>query len=136
MIRGIEKRKTIPGSEPELDDTYVLSRSEDRSIWIRIAYILEKYKILVWLVGVLLVGLGFDFRTPKAQFDEIKASIQSTREELQTQIDSVKRKQSDGFNARAIEFLIRTKCSDMTDKEIYRLGGGEVCSSATTRHSP
>lgn len=127
MLQDIERRRG------EVDDTYVRSRSEDRSIFVRITYTLEKYKIIVWLIGVLLVALGFDFRTPKAQFDEIKTSIEHTKADLQVQIDSVKRKQTDGFNARALEFLIRTRCSEMTDKDIYRLGGSGVCDQAVTR---
>jgi hypothetical protein len=62
------------------DDTNSgMTRAEDRSLWMRSAKVMEKYKI-VW-VSVLFVftAAGFDFKTPK-----------STAHELQIQIDTLK----------------------------------------------
>lgn len=71
-------RKEHHGPEDE-DTTYVYSRAEDRSFWMRSAAWIEKYKLLFWLVGVTALAAGFGFRTPQQAFGEIHAEIDSLK---------------------------------------------------------
>jgi hypothetical protein len=57
-----------------------MTRAEDRSLWMRSAKMLEKYKLIWGSALLLFTAAGFDFKTPK-----------SANLALQVQIDSLKR---------------------------------------------
>jgi hypothetical protein len=81
-------------------------RAEDRSLWMRSAFILEKYRI-IWVGSLLiLTAFGFDFKTPK-----------TANQELQTRIDSVKHaltaaiRRSDSLEMK-LDILLKVPCLD------------------------
>lgn len=65
----------MPNRIQKDDDRYVMSRAEDRSVWIRTAYVLEKYKILVWILICIAIAVGFDFKTPHMVFADLQDQI-------------------------------------------------------------
>ena len=118
----------MAGTELEEDSYYVRSRSEDSSWWIKSAYAIEKYRILLWLVGVALVGLGFQFKTPAGL-------IAQTKQDLQAQIDTIRATQkADGVERLQqylmLEFSTRYICSNMSPADQYKLGGMDICAAA------
>lgn len=143
MLRDIEKRTPRHNDRPveQPDDRYVRSRAEDFSFWIKTAYFIEKYRILFWLAGILLVAFGFGFQTPANKFDELKAEIGAVRHDLQPQIDSLKKNQDAQRQERVderqmMEFSVRYICASLSQAEKYRLGGDDLCAAAahtTTR---
>lgn len=90
------------------DSTYVYSRAEDRSFWMRSAAFLDKYRALFWLVGGIAVAAGFGFRTPQQAFSEIHAEIDSlkSRERVATQ-------QRTTTDAK-LDALIKLRCLEVT----------------------
>jgi hypothetical protein len=61
------------------DEYIVRTRAEDRSLLIRIGYVWDKYRPLIWLVGGALVALGFDFKTPAQTYKELSARIEAVK---------------------------------------------------------
>lgn len=117
------------------DDRYVQSRAEDRSFWIRAAYTIDKYKILVWLGGSILIAFGFGFQTPASKFEEIHKEIAATRTIMQNQVDTLRINVDQGVQDRRqirsqTQFITRFICSKMTADDKYRLGGTDACASA------
>jgi len=99
------------------DDHYVMSRDEDRSMWAKTAYVMEKYKLLIWIGTVVLVAFGFDFKTPAM-----------AQHGLQAQIDTL-RPQQRKLEAK-LDILLRLQCMNrgLTDRE--RQLAGLSCSAA------
>ena len=92
-------------------EPFVMMRAEDRSTWMRIAYILEKYKIIVWAVGGAIIMAGFDFKTPKAAFRELHERVDSTQA-MVAQDREVSKSLNDKLDA-----LIRMRCVEMLGRE-------------------
>lgn len=112
----------------EPDDYYVRSRSIDNSWWIKSAYLFEKYRVLVWAIGAILLAFGFGFQTPAAKFDELKQNVRAGDIKLQAQVDTLK---EDRLQQRQMmEFSVRYICAQLTDADRYRLGGTDICASA------
>lgn len=76
------------------------SRAEDRSLWMRSAKALEKYKVLVWAVGILAISAGYGFETPKKSSDQLRAEIARQAQ----RIDSLERLPA------AVDALVRIQC--------------------------
>jgi hypothetical protein len=133
MLRDIEKRSGPPTVEP--DERFVRARVEDRSWWIRVSYVMEKYRALIYLVVASLVYFGFGVRTPKSQFEELGAKVDATKVQLQTQIDTLKIQREADLKDRATQtrmmrFSVRYICSSLSAAEKYRLGGDDLCADA------
>lgn len=79
-----------------------MSRAEDRSFWARSAYYAEKYKILVWFVGLMALALGFDFKLPGQVMHGMQVQIDSLKRQI-VRIDSVDTK---------VDALLRLRCID------------------------
>lgn len=92
------------------DQTYVFTRAEDRSNWIRLSYILDKYKPIVWLIMASLIAMGFGFKTPKQALGEVKDSVDSVKVRV-TSLESMVRMQH-----QDIQNLLRLRCLD-TNKD-------------------
>ena len=92
----------------EEDTTYVYSRAEDRSFWMRSAAFLDKYRALFWFVGGIAIAAGFGFRTPQQSFNEIHAEIDSlkTRERLSVA-------ERTNINNK-LDALIKLRCYEVT----------------------
>ncbi len=113
---------------PDGDDYYVRSRSIDNSWWIRSAFLFEKYRVLVWAIGGLLLAFGFGFQTPSAKFDQLTTELHAGDTKLQAQVDTINR---DRLSQRQMmEFSVRYICAQLTDADRYRLGGTDICASA------
>lgn len=112
------------------DDRYVMMREEDRSIWMRSAYWIEKYKLLwVPLLGVL-TAMGFGWRTPAQTTRDIQSTIEVTRAVLQKRVDSLDARVSTSDQTRGrlefkLDVLLKLACSDprisTRDKELAGL---------------
>ncbi len=128
----VEKRSRS-GGDP--DERYVRSRIEDRSPWAKISYYMDIYKPLLWLGSLLLVAAGFGFATPSQKFAALEAQILADRRGGKLALDSLKVRQDASLVDRKdqrqmLEFAIRAQCVGMTEVEIRRLGGVEVCNAA------
>lgn len=89
--------------------TYVRSRVEDRSFWIKSAYMIEKYKV-VWLALILLAGyLGFQTLTPVQRITNL--------EFRQARMDTTMQQVLQG-----VQLLNRLQCLDRDDHERALIG--------------
>ena len=93
-----------------------------QSLWVWSAGAIEKYRIIVWIIGAALVALGFDFKTPKAQYADLHNEITDTRIKLQSQIDTLKFQTYRLTHDQRLNALIRLKCAELTEQEILRFG--------------
>ncbi len=105
-----ERALTVPGDQ---------QRAEDKSVWFRISFALEKYKVLVYAVVAGLIALGFDFKTPAQASLELRAQIA----ELRVQVASL---QADNLRQTAsVSKLLRLYCLDSRiparDKDLVEL---------------
>jgi hypothetical protein len=104
-------------------------------MWIKLAYVLDKYRVLVWLAGSALLVFGFGVRTPASQFAEIRDEIKTNHVEFQRQIDTLHAAIGTGTEERQqiknqTQFITRYICSRITVDDKYRLGGTDACASA------
>jgi G:T-mismatch repair DNA endonuclease (very short patch repair protein) len=104
-LEEIKQRQEDELREGGKDSEYiVLSRSEDHSFFLRLSYVLDKYKVLIYLAGLFLVAMGFGFKTPKANYDELRAEIAIVRQQVQR--DSIQKSEIQS----ALRVLIIFKC--------------------------
>lgn len=87
------------------NDRYVMQRAEDRSFFAAFDYYTTKYKLLIWLLGLALLAIGFDFKTPKAIFQDLQAQITANKR----QVDSVITPRIDNTDKK-IDVLISLQC--------------------------
>ena len=104
-------RKGKPPVEGE-DTTYVMSRSEDRSLFVKAAWWTEKYRIVIWPVVIFLLAAGFDFKTPKQIFHEIYGRLDSLEAKNREAITDRK-----GIEDK-IDALIRLRCFELQGKNL------------------
>lgn len=113
----VKRRGTeVPGGDP--DETYVFSRTADRSVWARISYLHDKYRPLVWLAGILALAFGFSFKTPGQIFGEIHSRLDSL-EKNQTVITNVIAADKLSVEHK-IDALIKIQCFDVVNKRLER----------------
>lgn len=103
-----QERELEDGSE----NIYVRSRAMDRSWWIKTAYVLEKYRVLVLAVGAAIGAFGFGFTTPKEHYEEIK-QYQNTIIAHQSKSDSVLQSMDVTLN-----ILVAAQCMDRSRTEL------------------
>ena len=122
--------RKVPDPEHPDEEYIVRMRAEDRSFWFKIAYLLEKYKALVWLIGAILVAMGFDFRTPASTTRDLQAQIISARVELRARTDSIQTQVLQGTTDRLeirsdMKKILKLYCLDQRitprDKELVGL---------------
>lgn len=102
-------------------------RAEDQSLWMRSAWMMEKYKILWIPVSALIVALGFDFQTP-AHATKV----------LQSQIDTLKHKSEAAVIAQdalklEVGKLLKVPCLDpkRNERDLALIG---IDCSEVSRH--
>lgn len=78
MPDGISRKEVMTPRERQdreidegIENVYVRSSSVDRSWWIKSAYVLEKYRLVVLGIGAVIGAFGFGFTTPKEHYEEI-----------------------------------------------------------------
>lgn len=101
------------------DTTYVYTRAEDRSTWTHLSYLLDKYRLLVWLIWGVLIAFGFDFKTPAMASKETTAKLDSLRLRMDRQERYMESTQQ-GLNT-----LVRLRCLDVsvTSKTLVEAAG-------------
>lgn len=109
---AIERRQLAQPGDP---DYFVHTRAEDRSFWIKTAYYAEKYKILVWIVGMFLIAIGFDFKLPSTRFSELDKKVDGAIRRID---ESDARR--DTINAK-LDALITFKCLETTNPRDMQL---------------
>ena len=104
------------------DTRYVMMRAEDRSLWARSAFLLEKYKVLVWIIGILLIAIGFQFKTPSMIVDDLQGQITANKHTE----DSVLAPRVNNLDSK-IDVLLRLRCIDKNLTEEQRALVGLNC---------
>lgn len=111
------------------DDTYVYMRAEDRSIFMRLAYIQQKYSILWIPLLAILTVFGFDFKTPANAQKHLEDRVDSNAKSVQVQIDAIRHSTSYSDSARErtehkLNVLLKLQCinQNLTDRD-RRLAG-------------
>lgn len=94
-----------------------LRRASDYSKWAKFGTIIEKYKSIFWLVVLIIVAAGFDFRTPKMLFEKI-----DERQNYLEHRDSVMFAQIEAMNS-TVNTLVVLRCLDLTahDKKLVEI---------------
>jgi len=133
MVRVHRPKDEEPIQRRQGDPTYVYMRAEDRSVWMKLAYLKDKYSIIWIPLFSFLVMLGFDFRTPAQAQRETRAHIDSATKALQVQIDAIKQQASLADSTRReyegkIDILLRLRCIDGTTTPRDRIAAGLDCS--------
>lgn len=117
MMTRVSKGK-LPEGRPDGDTgeyIYVHRRAEDRSFLVKTSYLIDKYKPIIWLLILLALAIGFDFKTPRTIMSE-----------FQNQLNSLKVAQSQGNNERLeiklmVRYLVAKECIiGLRDPEIQR----------------
>lgn len=90
-----------------IDEHFEPKRATDLSTIAKINTIFLKYN---WLFALLIAGLiaaGFDWKTPKSQFDELRAELRLNREATITSLDSLVKRadDQDSSNDRVVDIL-------------------------------
>lgn len=113
----VKRRGTeVPDGQP--DETYVFSRTSDRSVWMKLSYWRDKYWPLFWAAGLLALAFGFSFKTPGQIFGEIHARLDSLeqRQNVITRIVA-----DDKLHVEyKIDALIKIQCFDVVNKKLER----------------
>jgi hypothetical protein len=114
MMRHVEHRSSEENEaiharqqrevEGDSSEYIVHTRSVDRSLWLQISYALEKYKVLLYLGGSFLVASGYGWKTPKANYEELREEIAVVRQQVQR--DSVQKSEIQ----QMLRVLITFKC--------------------------
>lgn len=104
--------------EVENSSEYIVhTRAEDRSLMLQVSYFLDKYRPLTWLLGWFLIALGFGFKTPQQNYDELRAEIAVVRSQVQR--DSAQKAEMTGM----LQVLIRFKCLEVASPRDMQLAG-------------
>ena len=87
------------------------------------------------MVGAILISLGFGFRTPKAQFEDLGNQLKDSKAELQAQIDTLKAQRAADLEKQNLQlqlnlFSVRYICSTLSAADKYRLAGTDACDAA------
>lgn len=88
---------------------------------------IDKYRILVYITVTVLIGLGFDFKTPHMMLQDLRAEVMDSlsvvRHEQASLRAAVTQSSTDRMEQRLmLEALVRVQCSNMTPREQKRLG--------------
>lgn len=100
----------ISSSDPKLDNSSPVSKLE------AVTQKIERYRLLAWIIGVIILSLGFGFRTPQSQFAELRSAIGTNSDRMAKIEARVYQLEHDD----RIGALIRLKCSELTPKEIVQ----------------
>lgn len=98
------------------NDRYVMQRAEDRSFFAAFDYYTTKYKMFIWLAILAALAMGFDYKTPKATFQDLQSQITSNKR----QVDSVIVPRVDKVDMK-IDVLLKLRCIDKTITTEQRL---------------
>lgn len=93
-----------------------------QSWWSTSATFIEKYRVIVWALFAILLALGFDFKTPRAQYSDLHMEIQGVKHSFQAQIDTLKVQVFQLQHDERLNALIRLKCAELTPHEIMQYG--------------
>jgi len=90
-------------------------REEDKSLWFRGAYYVEKYAILWIPLTALISALGFGWVTPKMQINQINATVKTKMDTLQQEINIANKRQDSIVYvhqdiAKELKLLLRLGC--------------------------
>jgi hypothetical protein len=101
------------------DTYYVYRREEDRSFWIKASWFIEKYRILFLLAGAVLIAFGFGFKTPKAQFDDLKSQQALLQQQINGQKEELIKSRQERIELQGLlETIVRLQCMDHSPYEI------------------
>jgi hypothetical protein len=81
---------------------------------------IEKYRLLVWIIGVLILSLGFGFKTPQAQFQELRDAIVQNQTAEAERMSKLEVRVYQLEHDDRIGALLRLKCSELSAKEIVQ----------------
>jgi hypothetical protein len=125
VIRERQKKEADDSSE------YIVhTRAVDRSLWLQVSFMLEKYRPLVWIIGWFLIAMGFGFKTPKANYEELRQEIAVVRSQVQR--DSVQKSEIQSM----LRVLITFKCIEMQATPRDMQIAGVDCSRFTSSYNP
>lgn len=119
-----EQRGIPPGNVEHTGEYIVKTRREDRSLFWRLTYYVEKFAALWIVLAALITGFGFRFVTPRATVAELRSVIDSNAlsaarsvVRVQLQLDSSNRlrealaSQHESLE-NAVTALVRMQCLD------------------------
>lgn len=126
------------GRDPRADteETYVFRRAEDRSKWMHLSYLFDKYRPLVWFAFLFLVAAGFGFQTPKQALDEVSATHHRADTIVNRRVDSLHvRIQNLERLALSVEALVRLRCID-TESDLRAMRAAGINCEAWLNNRP
>lgn len=90
-----------------VDDNFEPKRAIDHSAVARINSIFLRYNWLFALVIAGLIAAGFDWKTPKSQFESLRQEILANRAETINALDSLTKRANtaEGSNSRIVDVL-------------------------------
>jgi hypothetical protein len=123
------KHGDCPDDPQKGDGTYVFMRAEDRSPWMRLSFLLDKYKSLVYLGGFAMLALGFDFKTPKTAFAELRGNIIENRQHNDSAFQAMSNRIANLETiAVNLDALMRIRCVELSAKPRDLMLAGIDCS--------
>lgn len=90
-----------------VDENYEPKRATDKSTIARINTAFLKYNWLVALLVAAAIAFGFDWKTPKSQFDDLREELRANRAATFTALDSLSRRADDQElnNSKVVDIL-------------------------------
>lgn len=122
----VKRKGSECGDTDHPDATFVMTRAEDRSVWMRFSYLAEKYKLIVWVIASILVSAGYGFQTPRAANAQIRAGIDSTNARVAA-LETY---------ALAFSAMVRIKCVELQEKPDVLQVAGIDCQYWMTTKTP
>jgi hypothetical protein len=111
--RRIRDRQNQEAEEDIMGPEYVVhTRATDFSFWVRVGYLLDKYKLLVYLVFMGLIAFGFDFKTPAQNNKLLSMRIDSMAVALRKQ-DAER-----AMTNRKLDVLITLACMQQKPRDM------------------
>jgi hypothetical protein len=118
-IRRRQERE-VTSEDPEF---IVHTRAVDHSFWLRVSYLLDKYKLLWWILVAFLISLGFDFRTPASNYKMLSTRIDT----VASRVDSMFAENRKAALSRdkietKLDVLITFRCLEQNQRDLVLAG--------------
>lgn len=110
-------------AEKDGDEYFVHTRSADRSVWLKLSYLIEKYRVLWYIVIGFLVSMGFNFKTPAENYKELSVRIDTVNVRVDSMFAENRRAamSREKFDAK-IDLLLKFQCLSQSQRDLTIAG--------------
>lgn len=119
--RAVRERQSREADEDA--DYFVHTRSTDRSLLLKISYIIDKYRLFWYAMFWFLVAVGFDFKTPAANYHELSVRIDTANIRIDSMFSDLRRSSASREKTEAkIDLLLKFQCLAQAQRDLTLAG--------------